>query len=144
MNNYSNINSFLRISSIFLIFFVFLDCASKVEFLADPNFTEENKFYTKKDPSEVELVRERPRRDFQYVGTVIFRNFNSSQIELNKLQEEMFKMKIDGVLIKKTSVEEVAPFLITSKNNEGMMLGYQETNKEMGKLIGYPFRYIRR
>lgn len=72
------------------------------------------------------------------------RNFNSNKIELEKLQEEMFKLKIDGVLIKKTFVDEVAPVVISSKNNEGMLLGYAETNKEMGKLYGYPFRYVRK
>ena len=129
-------------ASFFLIFFTF--CQSQVEFIQDSNFTEDNFFYLKKSPKEVELLYERPRKNFRFVGTVVMRNFNSNRIELEKLQEEMFKLKIDGVLIKKTFVDEVAPVVISSKNNEGMLLGYAETNKEMGKLYGYPFRYVRK
>lgn len=139
-----NLNLFYRnfLASFFLFFFI--SCSSQVEFIQDSNYSEENYLYKKKDPTEVELLYDRPRKDFRFVGTVIMRNFNSSKIELSKLQEEMYRLKIDGVLIKKTFVDEVAPVIISSKNNEGMLLGYAETNKEMGKLYGYPFRYINR
>jgi hypothetical protein len=75
---------------------------------------------------------------------VILRNFISPEKnseELEVLKKEMFRLKIDGVYIKSSSVEEVAPFVITSKSQDGMLLGYQETNKEMGRVVGYPFRY---
>lgn len=129
-------------ASFFLIFFTF--CQSQVEFIQDSNFTEDNFFYEKKSPKDVELIYDRPRKDFRFVGTVVMRNFNSNKIELEKLQYEMFKLKIDGVLIKKTFIDEVAPVVISSKSNDGMLLGYAETNKEMGKLYGYPFRYVRK
>ena len=130
---------------IFCLFFIFLqNCASSIDFLPDPNFNEENPFYKKKTYQEIELIKERPTKEFKYVGMVILRNFISPEKnseELEVLKKEMFRLKIDGVYIKSNSIEEVAPFVITSKSQDGMLLGYQETNKEMGRVVGYPFRY---
>jgi hypothetical protein len=78
------------------------------------------------------------------VGTVIFRNFvnpKDMKSELYALQKEMYSLKIDGVWIYKKTLETVPPLIINTQNHEGMTVAYTETNKEMGKLTGYPYRY---
>jgi hypothetical protein len=127
-----------------LIFIGICNCASSVDFIPDPDFTEENPNYTKTKLEEIEILTERPNKDFKMVGTVIFRNFvspNDMKSELYALQKEMFRLKIDGVWIYKKSLETVPPFIINTQNQEGLTVAYTETNREMGKLTGYPFRY---
>ena len=127
-----------------LLFLGITNCASSVDFIPDPDFTEENPHYTKTKAEEVEILAERPIRDFKMVGTVIFRNFVSPmdmQSELHALQREMFRLKIDGVWIYKKTLETVPPLLINTQNQEGMTVAYTESHKEMGKLTGYPYRY---
>lgn len=134
----------MRQLSLILIFIGILNCASSVDFIPDPDFTEENPNYTKTKLDEVEILAERPNKDFKMVGTVIFRNFVSPidmKSELYALQKEMFRLKIDGVWIYKKSLETIPPFIINTQNQEGMTVAYTETNREMGKLTGYPFRY---
>ncbi|HMW07814.1 MAG TPA: hypothetical protein PK079_14950 [Leptospiraceae bacterium] len=134
----------MRISfSILLILLVF-NCASSVDFQPDSDFTEENPIYSKQKPEEVEIVAERPVRDFKMVGTVIFRNFVDPidmKSELYTLQMEMFRRKIDGVWIYKKTLETIPPLIINTQNGEGMTVAYTEANREMGKLVGYPYRY---
>lgn len=132
-----------RISLLFFLIGI-LNCASSVDFIPDPDFSEENPHYTKTKMEEVEIVTERPIRDFKMVGTVIFRNFvspNDMKSELYALQKEMYRLKIDGVWIYKKTLETVPPLIINTQNHEGMTVAYTETNKEMGKLTGYPYRY---
>ena len=126
------------------IILLIFSCATSVDFIPDPDFSLENPYYYKISPDEVEIISERPKRDFQLVGTVIFRNFVSPtdmKSELATLQNEMYKLKIDGVWIFKKSLETIPPLIVNTKNQDGMTVAYTETNKEMGKLTGYPFRY---
>lgn len=120
------------------------NCGTSIDFIADPDFSEENPIYSKQSPEEVEILTERPKRDFKMVGTVIFRNFVSPtdmKSELSVLQKEMFKLKIDGVWVYKKSLESIPPLIIHTQNQHGMTVAYTETNKEVGKLTGYTFRY---
>lgn len=134
----------MKYFSIILLLFLFLNCASSVDFQPDPDFTAENPNYSKTIPDEVEIIADRPIGNFKLVGTVIFRNFanpNDMKSELRALQIEMFKQKIDGVWIFKKTLETIPPWLIKTENAEGVTVAFTETNKEMGKLVGYPYRY---
>jgi hypothetical protein len=129
---------------IFLFWWGVWNCASSIDFIPDPDFSEENAMYSKTKPEEVEILSVRPIRDFKMVGTVIFRDFvnpNDMKSELHSLQSEMFRLKIDGVWIYKKTIEIIPPFIVNTKNEQGMTVAYTETNREMGKLTGYPFRY---
>ena len=134
----------MKLNILILFFLGLLNCGTSIDFIADPDFSEENASYSKQNFEEVEILIERPRRDFKMVGTVIFRNFVSPtdmKSELSALQKEMFRLKIDGVWVYKKTLESIPPFIINTQNYEGMTVAYTETNKEVGKLTGYPFRY---
>lgn len=61
--------------------------------------------------------------------------------ELYSLQSEMLRLKVDGVWVYKNTIETIPPLIINTQNEKGMIVAYNETNREMGKLMGYPFRY---
>lgn len=134
----------MRRFSLILIFYGLFNCGTSVDFIPDPDFKEENPNYTKISPDEVEIITERPKRDFQLVGTVIFRTFanpTDMKSELSTLQREMYQLKIDGIWVFRKSLESIPPLIVHTQNQQGMTVAYTETNKEMGKLTGYPYRY---
>jgi hypothetical protein len=122
----------------------FCHCGSTIEFIPDSDFRPETWDYRKKNHEEVEIFREKPKKAMRSYGIIYIRKFDgSSQIaEMEtELKKKLFEWKMDGIWLHDSKIEEVAPTVIMSKNQAGMVVSYAESGKEMGKITGTPFRY---
>jgi hypothetical protein len=129
----------------FVCCFILLgNCASTIEFIPDPDYEYNFPDYQLKTYKEVEIFYQKPKRAIEPLGVIYIRKFDGS-LNLNdsedELKKKLFEWKIDGIWLHESKLEEVAPLLITSKNQAGMTVSYLEANKEMGKIVGTPFRY---
>ncbi|MCB1191062.1 MAG: hypothetical protein H7A23_10670 [Leptospiraceae bacterium] len=128
-----------------IFFFLLLFCScSTVEFIPNSNYSPEFKKYKKKDWSEVEVIFDKPQKPVEILGTIVIRNFNgdlNSKNYQNTLKKELFKNKMDGVWIHSGKITEVEPFVFQTQNQDGLTLAYYKANKEIGKIIGIPYRY---
>lgn len=134
------IRKFVLILSLLLFTF---RCSSTVEFLPEPNFRSDYPNYAKKSFQEIEILYHKPQRPFIICGQILVRDFQDGDLEKSKklLQQESFERKLDGVWILNSKREEIPPTIIVSKNQNGMILSYQELGKEVAKIQGLGFRY---
>ncbi|MBE7411457.1 MAG: hypothetical protein L6Q54_10910 [Leptospiraceae bacterium] len=123
---------------------IFLINCTTIEFIPDSDYDTIYEGYAKQSYRETEIHTSKPKKPFRILGSIVIRNFEGNlnlENDRNRLQKEMFNLKVDGVWLTSGKIQEVDPMIIRTQNREGLPVAYYESNKEMAKITGLVFRY---